>query len=154
MNPLMSASDKLGRPNSYLRDGQRWIRFEQGRFERGMFRLGKLRSDAPPEAHLVQEISRRLHEAYQERDDEGPDGEWSFRDGLSFRKIAHKCGITERALHDLWHGQSWPKLRTIARVEMVLNDMLWNSQHTYKYREKLDQWRSQPAAVQQEWELP
>ena len=150
MQPLMSASDKLEPPNSYLEANQRWVRFE-----RGMFRLGKLRPDAPPEAHLVQEISRRLHQEYREPCDEGPDGkEWSFRDRLSFRKVARQCGITERALHDLWYGKSWPKLRTLARIEMSLDDMLWNSQHRGKYLEKLKAQQSQPASVQPETELP
>ena len=146
----MRASDRHDRPSSYLQDGQRWIRYEQG-----MFRRGTLRSDAPPEAYLVQEISMRLHQEYREELDEGPDGKgWSFRDRLSFRKIADRCGITERALHDLWYGNSWPKLRTIARIEMILNDMLWNSQHRGKYREMLNKQQSQPAAVQQDMDLP
>ena len=130
----MSASDKLGRPDSYLEDGQQWIRCE-----RGVFQRGKLRSDAPPEAFLLQEISRRLHQQYRIPHDEGLDGkEWSFRDGLSFRKIARQCGVTERALYDLWYGKSWPKLRTIARMEMLQDAMLWNSQHKRNYREKLE----------------
>ena len=146
----MRASDRHDRPSSYLQDGQRWISYGHG-----MFRRGTLRSDAPAEAYLVQVISLRLHQEYRKPYDDGPDGkDWSFRKRLSFRKIADRCGITERALHDLWHGNSWPKLRTIARIEMIMNDLLWNSQHLDAYRKKLNKQPSQPAAVQQDMDLP
>lgn len=149
MEPLLSPSDKYGSPNSYLQDGQRWVRYE-----RGLFRLGKLRSDAPPEVHLVQEMSRRLHQEYREDYEEGPDGDWSFRDRLSFRKIADKCGLRERALHDLWHGNSWPTLRTIARLEMLYKDLLWNKHHIAEHGRKQGERQSRPDSVQQAMELP
>ena len=101
----------------------------------GRFQPGRLRSDAPPEAYLVQEISRQLHEEYREPGDR----EGLFRDGLSFRKVAKPCGITERALYDVWYGNSWPRLRTIARLEMIIGKELWDSHHIARYEQLLNE---------------
>ena len=134
MSDILHPEDKHDSPNSYLEANEQWVSFS-----RGLFRFGKLRSDAPPEAFLVQEISRRLRERYQKRDDEEANDEgWSFRDGQSFRKVAEPCGISARAFYDLWYGESWPTLRTLARIEMVLDEMLWNSQHRVKYEKMLE----------------
>ena len=76
---------------------------------------GPLVDDAPPEAKLAQELSRRFKSAYDAR-------------GLKIRPTARKLGISVTTVHNLLHGKTWGDVITIARIEMGFGIQLWASQ--------------------------
>lgn len=140
------------RPKDWLEPGEAWITEEQGvlthagqRFlaERKTFNPGALQEDAPPEVHLLQSISLRLrkavHDKELERRKQGTDNKmWSFR------RLARDADLSTRTLSDLKDGESWPSIKTVAVIEMVLDTMLWDINHRELHRA-----RKEP---EEEWE--
>ena len=102
------------RPRDHLQAGHLWLNDTPGGIT-----PGRLRGDAPPEARLVQHMSRRFRLAYSDQEDRT----WTMR------AIAEDCNISLRAVHDLWHGNSWPSVRTIARIEAAIGSQLWGREH-------------------------
>ena len=86
---------------------------------------GPLVKDAPPEAVLAQHISTTFRDVC------------TFR-GLSTRQAAAVVEISQKAVHNLIHGHSWPDLPTIARVEGKLGIQLWASQYNAGSDEPLE----------------
>ena len=135
------------RPKDWLEPGEAWITEEQEeitrarqRFlaERKTFKPGALQEDARPEVHLVQSISLRLRRGVQdkelERREQGTDKMmWSFR------RLARETGLSTRTLSDLKDGESWPEVRTVAVIEMVLDTMIWDINHRKLYKERKEQ---------------
>ena len=112
-SPLSMAQERPP-PKSYLEPGQLWIYDD----ERGLD-PGRLQPDAPAEVHLVQAISLRLHLEFSEEEDR----KWSLRD------IAEECKISHRAVYDLWNGETWPNVKTIARIELGMGRTIWGEEH-------------------------
>ena len=77
---------------------------------------GPLVDDPPTEAVLAQHISTIFRDACKSR-------------GLSTRKAAAKAEISQKAVFNLLHGNSWPDLPIISRIENNLGIPLWTSQH-------------------------
>ncbi|WP_157421513.1 helix-turn-helix transcriptional regulator [Agromyces sp. Leaf222] len=48
-------------------------------------------------------------------------------DGQSIRAVAEKAGVNEGTIRRVIAGESWPDLRTIARVEISLKKRLYRS---------------------------
>lgn len=77
---------------------------------------GPLVPKAPPEAVLVQQISKAFRSACE------------ARNLTTFRAIAKKAKISEKATFNLLKGRTWGDVPTIARIEMNLKIRLWVSQ--------------------------
>ena len=86
---------------------------------------GRLKGGAPPEAVLARHISTMFRNVCK------------FR-GLSTRQAAAGAKISQKAVHNLLNGHSWPDLPTIARVESNLGIQLWTSQYNAGSDEPLE----------------
>ena len=86
---------------------------------------GPLVKRPPPEAVLAQHISTTFRNAC------------TFR-GLSTRQAAAVLKISQKAVHNLINGHSWPDLPMIARVESKLGIQLWTSQYNAGSDEPLE----------------
>ena len=75
---------------------------------------GRLTPTAPKEAHLVQELVKRLKEAIA---------------GRSLEEIEHQSGVNKTSISRLLRGESWGTLPVIARLEQVLDTDLWGNEH-------------------------
>lgn len=108
-------------PNSYLVPGYEWLYDEPDEIE-----LGRLRPDAPAEAHLVQAISWRLRMEFSDQEDK----DWTMRG------IAKECKMHHLVVRDLWHGSAWPTLRTIASLEIGMKGTIWGPEHRLPSKRK------------------
>ena len=86
---------------------------------------GPLVKKHPPEAVLAKHISTTFRNVCK------------FR-GLSTRQAAAVVKISQKAVHNLLNGRSWPDLTTIARVEGNLGIQLWTSQYNAGSDEPLE----------------
>ena len=75
---------------------------------------GRLTPAAPKEAHLVQELVKRLQDAIA---------------GRSLEEIEHLSGVNKTSISRLLRGESWGTLPVIARLEQVLHTDLWGNEH-------------------------
>lgn len=75
---------------------------------------GRLTPAAPKEAHLVQELVKRLQDAVA---------------GRSLEEIEHLSGVNKTSISRLLRGESWGTLPVIARLEQVLHTDLWGDEH-------------------------
>ena len=101
-------------PKNYLMDPTDWP-------------YGEFRWNAPPEAYLVRGICQKLHEGFEN---------WEREDGKewTFALMVKELEISTHALFDLWHGNSWGTLPTIARIEIVFRERLWGIEHIRETR--------------------
>lgn len=93
------------RPECYIKDGS------------GGWPGGDLEDDAPPEAHLVLQISKNLEKW---RNDVGP---------KQLDVIAERIRVSRTTIENLRWGKTWPDVLVIARLEILFNRKLWNSAH-------------------------
>ena len=100
-------------PKNYLVDPTEWP-------------FGEFKRNPPPEAYLIRGICQRLHEEYEEESEDGK--EWPLK------LIAEDLRISIHALFDLWNGNSWGTLPTIARIEIALRKRLWGIEHIRETR--------------------
>ena len=103
-------------PCAYLDKGQVWPD-------------GRLKQNAPPEAVLAKEISRRFREACQVRYLDPANAR-----GFDPAKAAAAAGIAQITVKDLLDGRIWCDLPTVARIEGRLDISLWVSQRSQKRR--------------------
>ncbi len=75
---------------------------------------GRLSSDPPKEALLVQELVKRLKAAMGDR---------------SLEQIEELSGVNKTSISRLLRGESWATLPVIARLEQVLGEDLWGDEH-------------------------
>jgi len=80
----------------------------------GSFPKGPFRSESPPEVYLAAALADRLQTAT--RSD-------------SIRYIAKLAHLSPQPILNILNGRSWPDLRTIARLEVVFDCMLWGYEH-------------------------
>ena len=91
----------LRQPKDHLIQGHAWPE-------------GRLSSDPPKEARLVQELVKRLKHAMGDR-------------GLE--KIEKMSGVNKTSISRLLRGESWGTLPVIARLEQALGEDLWGDEH-------------------------
>ena len=89
---------------------------------------GDLVEGRPQEIVLLQNVSMRLRKAIDdlevERQKEGTDPhKWTLE------KVADRSGVSLSTVNDLLQGKTWPKLETIATLELFFGENLWT--HTY-----------------------
>ncbi|MYC47809.1 MAG: helix-turn-helix transcriptional regulator [Chloroflexi bacterium] len=75
---------------------------------------GRLRRSSPKEVLLVQELVKRLRAAMGDR-------------GLE--EIEELSGVNKTSISRLLRGESWGTLPVIARLERVLGEDLWGTEH-------------------------
>lgn len=75
---------------------------------------GRLTPKAPNEALLVQELVKRLRDAMGDR-------------GLE--EIEGLSGVNKSSISRLLRGESWGTLPVIARLEHILGEDLWGTEH-------------------------
>ena len=125
-------ADRKLLPKDYLVRGQKWISRDRhttavsriSREERISYPAGKLREHTPGAVYLLQDISMKLYlelDALEvERLKQGTDKKrWTLQ------KLANESGFSLRTINDLLHGKTWPKLETIATLEIFLGKPLW-----------------------------
>ncbi len=71
--------------------------------------------EAPPEAHLVAGIARRLRDTIGAR---------------SLRSVAAAAGVSVGTVSSLLSGRTWGDVVTVARLEQGLGVELWGHEHT------------------------
>ena len=81
-----------------------------GTFPQGPYRKG----NAVEEVYLAAGLARRLKEKMK---------------GESIRYIAKKADLSPQTLVNILHGNTWPDLLTIARLENALEGKLWGNEH-------------------------
>ena len=54
----------------------------------------------------------------------------------TMRGIAKECKMDHLVVRDLWYGNAWPTLRTIARMEIGMEGMLWGQEHRFPSKRK------------------
>ena len=87
-------------PKDYLADGGTWPN-------------GRLVADAPPEAVVLQIISKKFHGTVE------PRGE---------AKVAREAGISRQTVRNILRGETWIDLPTLYRIEQNLPVKLWTSE--------------------------
>ena len=70
-----------------------------------------LEEDAPPEAFILQEISKKFREAVDARGSEA--------------KTARKAKVSRQAVRNILRGETWIDLPTLYRIEKNLNYRVW-----------------------------
>ena len=101
-------------PKSYLMDPTEWP-------------YGEFGGGTPAEAFLARGICQKLHEKFEN---------WERQDGKewTFALMAKDLEVSIHALFDLWHGNSWGTLPTIARIEIFFRERLWGIEHIRETR--------------------
>ena len=98
MDTVGAVSRHLGlksKPHDYLAAGQQWPD-------------GKLVADAPPEAHIARSVSSRFRRLLADK-------------GWNQKEASQHLDMSTHAVHDLYHGKSWPSFAVIARIEHRLS---------------------------------
>ena len=80
----------------------------------GAFPEGPYLWETPSEVYLAAGLARRL------KDKIGKE---------SIRYVAKKAQLSPQTLVNILHGNTWPDLLTIARLEEALGTRLWGSEH-------------------------
>ena len=132
----MGATEEELDPRDYLEPGHRWVTLRRrskyigpGTREEGVsYLFGKLIEGRPQEVVLLQHMSMRLRKAIDEleieRQQQGTDHEkWTLA------KVAEKSGVSLSTINDLLQGKTWPKLKTVATLELFFGENLWT--HNY-----------------------
>lgn len=78
------------------------------------FPYGPFRPETPKEVYLAAGLASRLEYALRR---------------YSVRYIAKNASLNPQTIHNLLNGESWPDLRTLARLEIVFNCLLWGYEH-------------------------
>ena len=103
-------------PCSYLAEGQTWPD-------------GRLKSSAPPEAVLAQEIARRFRNRCKSRFEDHDEPR-----GFDPDRVVAAAKIPRTTVEDLLDGRIWCDLPTIARIEGSLDIALWVNQQSRRDR--------------------
>ena len=70
-----------------------------------------LEEDAPPEAFILQEISKEFSEAIKARGSEA--------------KFARKAKVSRQAVRNILRGETWIDVPTLYRIEQGLGKKIW-----------------------------
>lgn len=109
MNGEADERPKRTRPCDYLASGK-WPE-------------GPLTNEAPPEAYLAQEISRKAI---------------LYLKGRPPKQIAEHVGVSFQTIYNLIEGKTWGSLTAIARLEHYLNRRLWGNEHRKRPRRRTE----------------
>ena len=82
--------------------------------------------DTPTETYLIRGECQKIHKRFEKEREDGK--EWTFA------LMVQELKISEHALFDLWHGNSWGTLPTIARIEILFRERLWGIEHIRETR--------------------
>ncbi|WP_419927101.1 helix-turn-helix domain-containing protein [Candidatus Poriferisocius sp.] len=81
-----------------------------------------LSDDAPPTAHLMQAVARRLREALRYKSTGDPHR-------ITGLEASQASGVSPTTITNIIHGITWPDADSIARLECALDVDLWGSEH-------------------------
>ena len=82
--------------------------------KKGAFPQGPYRSETPWEVFLAAGLARRLKNKIGKE---------------SIRYVAKMAGLSPQTLVNILHGETWPDLLTISRLEESLGAKLWGNEH-------------------------
>ena len=82
--------------------------------KKGAFPQGPYRNETPWEVFLAAGLARRLKNKIGKE---------------SIRYVAKMAGLSPQTLLNILHGETWPDLLTIARLEESLGAKLWGNEH-------------------------
>ena len=105
-----------GIPRDYLAPGATWPD-------------GPLQADAPPEAVLAWNLSRRFRDAREARKVPRRPGQRRRPSEHSLTKLAQDAGLSKTTVHNFLKGKTWPDMLTVDRLERVFRVRLWNWEH-------------------------
>lgn len=82
--------------------------------KKSSFADGKFRENTPPEVYLAAGVASRLKNKIGKE---------------SIRYVAKRAQLSPQTIINILNGDTWPDLRTIAKLETFLNTQLWGNEH-------------------------